>query len=267
MNQTCSIGQRDSEKEMLLEKKIKEDCGNIAGIVVLRDGITQYEKYFNGCTPYSKIHVYSVTKSILSALMGIAAGNGQIKSIHQKVLDFFPEYSAKRGDHTIQSITLEHLLTMTAPYKYGPFPPYVKYFTSQNRVNFTLDLLGGKGDKGTFRYAPLIGPDLLSGILIKATGQSVLDFAEENLFSPLGIKIRGHLAFRNEKEQMDFNNSISSDGWAVDPAGVNAGGWGLTLSPADMAKIGQLYLNGGIWNGRQIVPSEWIDQSTREHSR
>ena len=267
IEQVIPMKQGNTEKEMLLEQKIKKDCGNVTGIVVLRNGITQYERYFNGCTQFSKVHVYSVTKSILSALVGIAIGRGQIKSIHQKVLDFFPEYSVKKGERTIQNITIEHLLTMTAPYKYGLFPPYVKYFTSQDRVKFTLDLLGGKGDIGNFRYAPLIGPDLLSGILMKATGQSVLSFAKENLFSPLGIEIKGHLAFQNEKEQMDFNKSTSADGWAVDPAGVNAGGWGLTLSPADMAKIGQLYLNGGIWNRRQIVPAEWIDQSTKEHSR
>ena len=75
---------------------------------------------------------------------------------------------------------------MTAPYKYK-IAPYVKYFTSDDMVTFTLDLLGGRGKPGQFRYAPLIGPDLLTGILKQAAGQSVFEFARENLFIPLKI--------------------------------------------------------------------------------
>jgi CubicO group peptidase (beta-lactamase class C family) len=76
---------------------------------------------------------------------------------------------------------------MTAPYKYKS-APYTKYFTSNDWVKTALDLLGGKKPVGEFRYTPLIGPDILSGILVKATGQSVLDFAKQYLFTPLGIK-------------------------------------------------------------------------------
>ena len=70
-------------------------------------------------------------------------------------------------------------------------------------------LLGGKGKIGTFRYAPLIGPDILSGILVKATGYSIFDFAAENLFSPLGITVENRLTFQNKEEQMAFNQSTN----------------------------------------------------------
>lgn len=255
----------DQDKLMELEKRIKSDYGNMAGMVVQKGGEILYENYFNGCTPESRLHVFSVTKSIVSALIGIAIEKGYVKSVSQKVLEFFPDYPVKDREKTIQEITLENLLTMTAPYKYR-LPPYIRYFTSDDWVRFTLDQLGGKGKIGKFMYAGLIGPDLLTGILVRATGQSVLAFAEENLFCPLGITVEKNIIFQSKEEQMEFNQATHISGWVSDPAGVNTGGWGLTLSPVDMAKIGQLYLNGGMWEGKQIVPAEWITASTKEHS-
>lgn len=251
-----------------LENKINDTYSNITGIVVLKDGKTRYENYFNECTATSRIHVYSVSKSIISTLIGIAMDKGYIKSINQRILDFFPDYTVKKREKTIQNVTLKNLLTMVVPYKYKFAPyTYIKYFMSDDWVRFTLDLLGGKGQIGEFRYTPLVGPDILSGILVKATGQSVFDFAIENLFSPLGITVSSNVVLHSAKEQSAFNKSKSISGWVADSIGTNAGGWGLTLSPADMAKIGQLYLDGGMWNGKQIVSTKWINESTREHSR
>lgn len=249
-----------------LEKKIHKDYSNTAGIVVQKEGKILYENYFNECNADSRIHVYSVTKSIVSILIGIAIDKGKIKNIDQKVLDFFPDYTVKSREKTIQNITLKNLLTMTAPYKYR-VAPYIKYFTSDDCVKFTLDLLGGRGKIGEFRYTPLIGPDIMSGILVRATGQSVLDFAAENLFAPLGITVERNLIFHNKEEQMEFNKSKTISGWATDTTGINTGGWGLTLSPLDMAKIGQLYLNDGMWDGKQIVSAKWLDESTKVHSQ
>lgn len=254
------------DKVRKLEDKINKDYNNIAGIVVLKDGEIQYENYFNGCSRESTIHIYSVTKSIVSILIGIAIDKGYIKSVNQKVLDFFPNYIVKKREKSIQNITLKNLITMTAPYKYI-IPPYIKYFTSNDMVNFSLDYLGGLGKIGKFKYTPLIGPDILSGILANVTGQSVLDFARENLFTPLGINIYGNIRFNSKEEQLAFNNATNISGWVVDSCGINTAGWGLALSPMDMAKIGQLYLDGGIYNGKQIVSTKWIKDSTTEHSR
>lgn len=254
------------QEQETFEKVIMRDYGNITGIVVCKDGETVYENYFNECTANSRIHIYSVTKSIISILIGITMDKGYIKNLDQKVLDFFPEYEIKEREKTIQNITLRNLLTMTAPYKYK-FNPYIKYFTSDNWVKFSLDLLGGKGQIGKFRYTPLIGPDIVSGIVSKVTGQSVINFAQENLFAPLGIAVEKSIVFHSKEEQLAFNQATNMSGWAADPMGVNAAGWGLTLSPIDMAKIGQLYSNHGIWNSKQIVSAEWVNESTREHSR
>ena len=84
------------------------------------------EKYFKGCTASSRVHVYSVTKSIISILFGIALDKGYIKNVQEKVLDYFPEYKVKRGERKIRNITLRDMLTMTAPYKYRFFAPYIK---------------------------------------------------------------------------------------------------------------------------------------------
>ena len=254
------------DKVRKLEDKINKDYNNITGVIVLKDGKIQYENYFNGCSRESTIHIYSVTKSIVSILIGIAIDKGYIKSVDQKVLDFFPNYIVKKREKSIQNITLKNLITMTAPYKYI-IPPYIKYFTSNDMVNFSLDYLGGLGKIGKFKYTPLIGPDILSGILANVTGQSVLDFARENLFTPLGINIDGNIRFNSKEEQLAFNNATNISGWVVDSCGINTAGWGLTLSSMDMAKIGQLYLDGGIYNGKQIVSRKWIEESTTEHSR
>ena len=254
------------EKIAAMERAIAADYANIAGMVVLKDGERVYENYFDGCTADSRIHVFSVTKSVVSLLLGIALDKGYIGGIDQRVLDFYSEYTPKRGEKTLQNITLRDMLTMTAPYKYKS-NPYTKYFTSEDWVKFSLDMLGGKGQIGQFRYAPLIGPDILTGILTRVTRQPVLDFARENLFDPLGIVVERSITFHSREEQMAFYKATDMSVWVADPTGVNAGGWGLTLSPMDMAKLGQLLLNGGVWNGRSIVSEGWLRESTSEHSR
>lgn len=264
----CDFGRTAMKQERIaeLEAAIAADYNNIAGMVVLKNGETVYESYFGGCAKESRFHVFSVTKSIVSILFGIALDKGYLDGINRKVLEFYPEYTVKRCEKTIQHITIRDLLTMTAPYKYKA-NPYTKYFTSPDWAKFSLDLLGGKEQIGMFRYAPMIGPDILTGILAKATGQSVLDFARENLFSPLGICVEQNITFHTKEELLAFYKATDVSAWAADPNGVNTGGWGLTLSAMDMAKIGALVLNGGVWNGKRIVSENWIQESTSEQSR
>ena len=248
------------------EKTIASDYSNIAGIAVHKNGVELYNNYFHGYTADTAFHVFSVTKSILCALIGIAIEKEFIASIDQKVLNFFPGYTLKRGEKTAQRITIRDMLTMTAPYKYKS-APYTRYFTSDSWVKSALDLLGGKGEIGQFRYTPLIGPDILSGILANATGQFVLGFAYENLFLPLGINVKQNVVFQTKEEQLSIMKDHHERGWVADPQGINTAGWGLFITLSDMAKIGRLYLNRGEWNGRQLVPAQWVDESTTAHSR
>ena len=207
-----------------LQQKIKTDHKNITGIIVHKNDQLLYEEYFNDCDEASKIHVYSITKSILSLLLGIAHEQGAINELNGPILAYFPEYQPKSA--TINNITLEHLITMTAPYKYknGPLA-YIKYFSSKDWTKFTLKQLGGKQPNGVFTYTPLIGPDLLSAILARSTNQTVLDFARENLFTPLEINVEKTIHLKSAKDQMAFNKSTNSNGWVADDTGLNAGGW------------------------------------------
>ncbi|MEX1308461.1 MAG: serine hydrolase [Eubacteriales bacterium] len=249
-----------------LEQTIGKDYSNIAGIVVRKNGETLYEKYFNGYTADAAFHVFSVTKSITSALIGMAIGQGYIGDIGQKVLEYFPDYTPKRGEKMAQNVTIKDMLTMTAPFKYKS-APYTKYFSSESWVKSALDLLGGKGKIGEFRYTPLIGPDILTGILMNATEEPVLDFANTHLFSPMGIEAAQSVVFHSKEEQLNLMKDYHRCGWVNDPQGVATAAWGLFMKPTDMAKIGQLYLNGGEWEGRQLVSAEWIKESTTVHSR
>lgn len=247
------------------EDLIKKEYSNIAGIAIRKDNHLIYEKYFDGYTEDDALHIASVTKSIISILIGMAIDKGYMKNIEQHVLDFFPNYTVKRGEKTIQNITIANLLSMTAPYKYKS-EPYTKVYTSDDWVKAALDLLGGKGGIGEFTYST-VGTHILSGVLTNATGQSIIDFATESLFKPLAIKAPTNTFIQNKEAYMAFLKDKYVTGWIVDPKGVNTAGWGLTLTPLDMAKIGQLYLNGGVWNSQRIISSKWIEDSTTEKSR
>lgn len=250
-----------------LEQTINRDYGNISGILVQKGGRTVYENYFHDYAAEDAFHVYSVTKSVISALIGIAIDQGYLTDVDQYVLDFFPESRSTIHDAAARSITIRHLLTMTATYRYET-EPFEDFFASSNWVAFALSLLGGRMPTGEFLYAAIAGTHILSGILATATGQTVLDFASKNLFLPLGIPVTHSTVFQSKEEQLAwYEKDRHTRGWVADPQGVNTASWGLTLTAADMAKIGRLYLSEGMWNGKQIIPARWIAESTREHSR
>jgi CubicO group peptidase (beta-lactamase class C family) len=253
-------------KKVQLDRLIGNQYSNIAGIVVVKNDVICYEKYGNGYTADDTIHIASVTKSIVSALIGMAIHKGYIRDLHQRVLDFFPDYIPKRGEKTIQLMTIHHLLTMTAPYKFSS-EPYTKVYSSGDWTKAALDLLGGKRGPGEFQYTT-VGCQILTGILANATGQSVLDFASEHLFAPLEIKAPRSAEIKSKEDYLAFLKGRHASGcWVVDPGGIHTGGWGLALTTRDLLKIGQLYGNGGLWNGKAILPAQWIKDSTRESSR
>lgn len=248
-----------------IEEKIKKQYKNMTGLMVQKNGQVVYEQYFNDAGPDDFFHIYSVTKSIVSILIGIAIDKGLIQDINQKVLDFFPDYQVKKREKTIYEITIKDILTMTAPYKYRS-ALYKKYFTSGDYLNVSLDLLGGKGNIGNFKYTPLVGPDILSGIIENVSGQSMYEFAMQNLFQPLDIPCEDIIVFTSKEEQLAFNKSRDISGWVADFKKLNTAGWGLSLRTKDMIKIGQLMMSSGSWNDQQIVSSTWINDSIKQHS-
>ena len=245
---------------------VEESTGNesnICQICAVRGGETVYCDNWRGFSTDSAVNVNSVTKGIMALLAGIALDKGYIRSTEQKVMEFFPDYTVKRGEKTIYDVTLEHLLTMTAPYKYRS-EPWKKVCTSQDWTKAALDLLGGRGGMtGEFRYATL-GIQILAGIIENASGMKCIDFANEYLFVPMGIPEHRIHGDSSKEDQFDFlmNKNPRENEWYSDPQGVVTAGWGLTLSAQDMARIGYMLINGGVYNDKQIVSGEWISRMT-----
>lgn len=242
---------------------VQETQPNICQIVALKNGEEVYADEWNGYSKNDTCHVMSVTKSVVAILIGIAIDQGLIKSIDQKVLDIFPDYQVKRGEKTIYDVTIKHLLTMRAPYKYQ-YEPWTKVCTSNDWTIAALDLLGEKkGITNEFKYSTL-GIHILTGILTKVSGMKVVDYANQYLFLPLGMKIKQNYHAKTVEEHKHFtiNKEPKANVWFCDPQGVGTAGYGLCFSASDMAKLGQLCLNKGMYQGMHIVSSSWVDLIT-----
>ncbi len=252
------------EKINELGSMINNKYSNLNGIAVIRKGYVVYERYYNGCGPLDVHNVASITKSVISALVGIAIDAGFIRSIDQKVLEFFPEYIPDSEDILKRTITLRHLLTMTAPFPFSwkegnkrGQEPFDRLRRQRNWVAYILNLLGQGGQPGKFQYYTA-GIHLLSAIITRTTGMCAREFANEQLFGPLGMRV-----IPDQKQSFGLEDVFSnkSTGWIKDPDGNSSGGFGLTLTLMDMARFGFLYLNKGRWDTRQIIPEKWIDES------
>ena len=239
---------------------------NICQIYAIKDGRTVYDDCWRGYKTDDSVNVNSVTKGVMALLAGIAIDKGYIDGVEQKVMDFFPDYQVKRGEKTIYDVTVGHLLTMTAPYKYRS-EPWKKVCTSDDWTLTVLDFLGGrKGITGEFKYATL-GIQILAGIIERASGQKCIDFANNYLFLPLGIPEHTIHGDSSKEDQFDFfmNKSPRRNEWYSDPQGSVTAGWGLCSSARDLAKIGELVLNDGVYEGNRIISREYLKDMTTPH--
>lgn len=247
-----------------LYRYIEENQPNICQISILQNGREIYSEQWNGYKRNDCTHIMSATKSVMALLTGIAIDLGMIGSVDDKVLSFFPEYSVKRGEKTIYDVTIKHLLTMRAPYK-GKGDPWSKVCSSDDWTTASLDFLGGRNgitDEFDYRTVCL---HILSGILYKASGMKTVDFANQYLFSPLGIaKYRNYYAeSAEEHKEFTISKTPKENIWFADPGGLGTPGYGLCMSASDMAKIGQLCLNKGVWEGKRIISEGWIAEMTK----
>jgi CubicO group peptidase (beta-lactamase class C family) len=176
--------------------------------------------------------VYSVTKSILSALYGIAIQKGYIKNENVPITDFFEDIEDAKKE-----ITIKHLLMMSAGLRW---PGNEAMIPAKNWVRFTLDQPVESKPGKVMKYS-CGSSHLLSAILQRATGMDTVAFANKYLFTPLAIH--------------NFN-------WHHDAQGVAIGGFSLTLKSEDMLKFGLLYLNKGEWNSKALIHYDWIREST-----
>jgi CubicO group peptidase (beta-lactamase class C family) len=226
---------------------IRQNQIPIHSLLIVRNGYVVLDAYFY---PFQEGQVHdmaSTTKSITSTLVGIAIGQHKLSSVHQPVLSLFPERNISNRDEWKDRMAVEHLLTMTSGLDCHPDQAEItlrEMTQSKNWVQFMLDrpMMAQPGSK--FEYCSG-GMHLLSGIISETTGSSALEFARREFFQPLGIE-----------------DVI----WPSDPQSVSTGWGDLHLRPRDMAKIGYLWLHQGRWEGRQIVPAEYIQAATRAHS-
>ncbi|MGY5858647.1 MAG: serine hydrolase [Candidatus Thorarchaeota archaeon] len=221
----------------------------IDSVIIIKNGYIVYEQYY-GMWSQQFVHtIQSCTKSVMSALIGIAIDNGFIDSVNQRVLDFFPDYTIDNWDERKNDITIEHLLTMTSGIEWHEVDvPYtdsandlMTMYDSVDMWEYVLDRPMDNDPGAQWSYHSG-GIEVLGGIIWNATGLHVDDFAREYLFEPIGIDSFGW--------------------WRPTPSWQFGCSGGLSLLPRNMARFGYLFLNEGYWNGTQVISSEWVQQST-----
>jgi CubicO group peptidase (beta-lactamase class C family) len=238
----------DSEKlsEMLAETL--DEKYHLDSLTIIRNGYMVLDAYFYPFKKDARHIIHSCTKSITSAAFGIAVDRGYIKDLDQPLYQIFPEREIAGLDEVKRAITLKHLLTMTSGlqtedsyiYRWRGLNEMVQ---TDDWVQFVLDRPMAERPGTRFEYSNCV-TFLLSAIIQKTTGMNTFEFLQNYLFDPL---------------------EVSDVKWETSPAGVSVGYGAMSLRPHDMAKIGWLYLNKGRWGDRQIVPEEWVTDSTRKH--
>jgi len=209
------------------------------GFVFLRHGKVIADAWAKPYADSLKHTMYSTSKSFTSTAIGFAVSEQKIK-VTDKVISFFPDQVPAEASEFLKALTIRDLLTMTVGH---PKDPTGDIFgkTDWVRSFLALPITDTPGTK--FLYNSM-ATFMLSAIVQKVTGQKVIDYLEPRLFKPLGI--------------------VNKD-WETNPEGINTGGWGLRITANDMAKFGQLYLQKGKWNGRQLLPESWVQEASTAH--
>ena len=236
----------------------------LRSVLVVRGGYLVVGRYYGGATATAHQPVFSVTKSVTSALVGIALREGHLHSLQQTVGELLADKLPADADPRMATVTVQQLLTMTSGLPPDPDNRPVGMLASRDWVRFVLGrrLLHDPGE--VFAYSTE-GSQLLSAIVATSSGQTTLAFARHHLFGPLGI------ATQPAAEPVDTPENLSvylraGFAWARDPQGYHIGGGTLKLTSPDLAKLGYLYLNQGRWDRTQVVPADYVGASTRTHS-
>jgi CubicO group peptidase (beta-lactamase class C family) len=250
---TGDINQSGLDPSLLNDMMNKIVAGKYPGvhsILIIKDGKLVFEEYFYEYTADSLHELRSASKSFVSALTGQALQKEFITSKNEAVLAYFPGYIPSNASPLKQRITIENLLTNQSGLNYDISDPKsvgdeTKMNYSDDWVKYTLDLpmIDTPGGKG--RYASG-NPIILGRIIEKASGRSLSAFANENLFKPLGIQ---HYKWNFKPDKSSAEDFCQ-----------------LYLRPRDMAKFGLMYLDGGKWGNRQVVPASWVEASFSKHS-
>lgn len=216
--------------------------GSLRSVIVVRHGRLVFERYYHEGGPTQSRNVHSASKGILQGLLGIAIERGDLGGLDDKVSDYLPagyfDSAAKRD------LTLRDMITMRSGLSWRE--DHTEYGIGRHRdwVRRILarPLVAEPGSEAAFTYSSG-NTHVLSAVLQSATGMSTCEFAQRHLFGPLGI---------------------SPEHWGRDPMEVFTGGFSLYLRPRELARFGQVYLDGGRWDGTQVVPEATVDQAARD---
>lgn len=237
----------DSQQLVAVFDEIADSNYRIDSVTIVRHGAMILDTYLRLHLPHTLHNTHSCTKSIVSTLIGITIDKGLIAGVEVPLLDLFPGVAVDDLDAAKQSITLEHALTMTtgmdSQESTDDWTGTRLMMASDEQAEYALSF-PMVAEPGTHFAYSSTASHLLSEALQRATGMTTAEFAEEHLFGPLGIT--------------DYR-------WPASPEGVNYGFSGLRLKPQDMAKVGYLMLHHGSWDGRQVVPAQWVADATMAH--
>lgn len=213
---------------------------DLHSIMIVQNGKVIKEKWLSEGAPDKPHILNSVSKTFTATAVGLAIAEGKL-SLSDKVISFFPDKLPSEVSDNLKKMEVRHLLTMSSGHDVEPSfralgegADWVEAFLAHPFVH----------EPGTFFVYNSLGTYMLSAIVQKVTGEKVIDYLTPRLFEPLHIE---------------------GATWQESPQGINTGGWGLYLKTEDLAKMGQLILQRGKWNGEQIVPAEWIDEATTSH--
>jgi CubicO group peptidase (beta-lactamase class C family) len=248
--QTSTPEQQGMDSRLLAEMFDAIQAQNLRmhSLLVVRNGYLVTEAYFDPYTSDVRHTIESNTKSVIAALIGIAIDQGKIKSASEKMVDFFPGRSMDNLDERKKAITLRDLLSMTSGLDCADGTPAASgMYQTRLWVQYLQDLpmIDEPGKQWSYCSG---ASHLLSGVLQQVTGMDARTYANQYLFQPVGIA------------------AAEKNDWASDPEGISNGIAGLYLTPRELAKLGYLYLHQGNWDGKQIVPAQWMADATREQA-
>ncbi len=219
-----------------------EQLPRLRGLVVMRHGEVLAEHRFNGGPPLDRaVNIKSASKTVLSALVGIAIERGVLEGADQPILSVLGPDAPENPDPRLATITVGNLLSMQAGLERTSGGNYGRWVTSPNWVRYALSRPFDDEPGGRMLYSSG-SSHLMSAMLTRASGRSTHALAQEWLAEPLGVTIPR---------------------WQTDPQGVYFGGNNMLMSPIDMAKFGELYRNQGRIGEAQIIPTDWIEESWR----
>jgi CubicO group peptidase (beta-lactamase class C family) len=228
-------------RKLVLDTALAEatKLSRLHSLLVSVRGEIVLEQYFNGTKPVRLANMKSASKSVISALVGIAIDRGKIPSVQQPISAYFPELLKNEKDPLKRQITIEDLLTMRSGLESTSNRNYGAWVLSSNWVRHALTrpMLSAPGSTMIYSTG---NTHLLSAILTKGTGKSTWQFAQETLARPMGFSLAQ---------------------WPRDPQGIYFGGNDMTMTPRQMLAFGQMYLRGGKVNETQVVPAKWIETS------